>query len=152
MLHVDIGITAMGMNTDTQHLAYILRRNETEPPGDLIRGLHNSNRMQDLNRQEMVPGRTGDDVFFRIKDDMKRVGLDGDIYSHPIGDYGHSAGAVIGMANWQDCKSEIFGPSAQLNATQLSRAEDRTRSWRTTGPASNLPAARMWLTGDVANA
>lgn len=102
LLHVDIGITAMGMNTDTQHLAYILRSNETEAPSDLVRGLHNSNRMQDLNRKEMVPGRTGDDVFFRIKDDMRSVGLDGDIYSHPIGDYGHSAGAVIGMANWQD--------------------------------------------------
>jgi hypothetical protein len=104
MLHVDIGITAMGMNTDTQHLGYILRGNETSPPRSLIRGLHRANRMQDMNRREMVPGRTGDEVFFAVKRAMKDEGLEGDVYSHPIGDYGHSAGAVIGMANWQDCE------------------------------------------------
>lgn len=104
MLHVDIGITAMGMNTDTQHLGYILRANETSPPRSLVRGLHRANRMQDMNRREMVPGRTGDEVFFAVKRAMKAEGLQGDVYSHPIGDYGHSAGAVIGMANWQDCE------------------------------------------------
>ncbi|RSH82191.1 hypothetical protein EHS25_006124 [Saitozyma podzolica] len=102
MLHVDIGITAMGMNTDTQHLGYILRANETSPPRSLVRGLHRANRMQDMNRREMVPGRTGDEVFFAVKRAMKNEGLEGDVYSHPIGDYGHSAGAIIGMANWQD--------------------------------------------------
>ena len=90
LLHVDIGIYAMGMNTDTQHLGYILRSNETSPPQALIDGLHNANRMQDLNRREMVPGRTGDDVFFSIIDAMEDEGLEGRIYSHPIGDYGHS--------------------------------------------------------------
>jgi hypothetical protein len=104
MLHVDIGITAMGMNTDTQHLGYILRANETSPPRSLVRGLHRANRMQDMNRREMVPGRTGDEVFFAVKRAMKNEGLEGDVYSHPIGDYGHSAGAIIGMANWQDCE------------------------------------------------
>jgi hypothetical protein len=105
MIHVDIGITAMNMNTDTQHLAYILRSNETAPPKSLLKGLRDANRMQDLNRKAMVPGTTGDDVFFRIKDQMKEKGLQGKIYSHPIGDYGHSAGAVIGMQDWQGGKS-----------------------------------------------
>jgi hypothetical protein len=105
MLHVDIGITAMGMNTDTQHLGYILRSNESSPPRSLVHGLHRANRMQDLNRKEMVPGRTGDDVFFRVKADMRAEGLEGNIYSHPIGDYGHSAGAIIGMTNLQDGES-----------------------------------------------
>lgn len=101
MLHVDIGITAMGMSTDTQHLAYILRSNETAPPHSLIKGLHDANKMQDFVRQRMVPGTTGDDVFFAVLDDMKHAKLDGLIYCHPIGDYGHSAGASIGMANIQ---------------------------------------------------
>ncbi len=30
LLHIDFGITAMGMNTDTQHLAYVLRTSEGE--------------------------------------------------------------------------------------------------------------------------
>ena len=99
----------MGMNTDTQHLGYILRTNETSPPASLVAGLHAANKMQDMNRKEMVPGRTGDDVFWFIRDDMKEAGLEGRIYSHPIGDYGHSAGAVIGMADWQSC--QWLGPS-----------------------------------------
>lgn len=104
MIHVDIGITAMNMNTDTQHLAYILRSNETAPPESLLKGLRDANKMQDLNRKAMVPGTTGDDVFFHIKDQMEEKGLRGKIYSHPIGDYGHSAGAVIGMQDWQGGK------------------------------------------------
>lgn len=123
MLHVDIGITAMGMSTDTQHIGYILRANETAPPKSLIKGLHNSNKMQDLNRHRMVPGKTGDEVFFAIKDDMKNDGLNGWIYSHPIGDYGHSAGAVIGMANLQSCKWAYVRYWAD---GQLSRVEGRT--------------------------
>ena len=119
MLHVDIGIYAMGMNTDTQHLGYILRSNETAPPQSLLDGLKIANQMQDFNRKQMMPGRTGDDVFWSIRKDMTEAGLNenGRIYSHPIGDYGHSgcmgtrcadvvgAGAVIGMADWQTCES-----------------------------------------------
>ena len=91
----------MGMNTDTQHLGYILRPNETSPPPSLIQGLRNSNKLQDFVRHRMIPGKTGDQVLAATFDDMKRADLHGLIYSHPIGDYGHSAGAVIGMANLQ---------------------------------------------------
>jgi hypothetical protein len=96
MLHVDIGITAMNMNTDTQHLGYILRTNETAPPAGLLQGLKDGNKLQDFVRKRMVPGVTGDDVLRDVKRDMKDGGLKGLIYSHPIGDYGHSAGAIIG--------------------------------------------------------
>lgn len=102
MLHVDIGITAMNMNTGTQHLGYVLRHNETAPPKDLIKGLKDANKLQDMVRKEMIPGRKGDEVFFAVRRDMKDKGLEGRIYSHPIGDYGHSAGAVIGMQNNQN--------------------------------------------------
>ena len=105
MLHVDIGITAMGMNTDTQHLAYILRPHETQPPDFLIKGLHAANRLQDLTRHRMVHVKKGDEVLFEIFEDMKKADLNGSIYSHPIGDYGHSAGAIIGMSNIQHSES-----------------------------------------------
>ena len=104
MLHVDIGITAMNMNTDTQHLGYILRSNETEPPAGLLAGLRNANKMQDMVRKEMIPGRTGNDVLKAVLRVMDDQGLRGLIYSHPIGDYGHSAGALIGMTNIQTSK------------------------------------------------
>lgn len=109
MVHVDIGISAMGMNTDTQHLGYILRANETHPPKGLVEGLHAGNRLQDMVRGEMRPERTGDEVLKAVRKRMEEEGLDGDIYSHPIGDYGHSAGAVIGMTNLQDSVPDIGG-------------------------------------------
>lgn len=112
MIHVDIGITAMGMNTDTQHLGYILRSNETNAPLGLLKGLATGNRLQDFVREEMVPGRTGDDVLAHVQRRMKNAGLGGDIYSHPIGDYGHSAGAVIGMTN-------IQGPVPELGSNKV---------------------------------
>lgn len=96
MLHVDIGITAMNMNTDTQHLGYILRANETSPPVGLLKGLEAGNKLQDLVKNRMVPGRTGDGVLKDVRGDMDKKGLKGLVYSHPIGDYGHSAGALIG--------------------------------------------------------
>jgi Xaa-Pro aminopeptidase len=113
MIHLDIGITAMNMNTDTQHLAYVLLPNETSPPQGLLDGLKTANRLQDMVRKEMKVGRTGDEVFWAVRGDMDKEGLEGRIYSHPIGDYGHSAGAAIGMADWQTCKlSPAFAPRA----------------------------------------
>jgi hypothetical protein len=32
---------------------------------------------------------------------MRSEGLEGKVYCHPIGDWGHSAGALIGMTNLQ---------------------------------------------------
>lgn len=107
MLHVDIGITAMNMNTDTQHLGYVLRANETAPPDSLVKGLRDANKLQDMVRKEMKVGRTGDEVFWAVRRDMREKGLKGKIYSHPIGDYGHSAGAVIGMQDWQSCECDV---------------------------------------------
>ena len=38
VLHCDVGITALRLNTDTQHMAYVLREGETEAPAGLARG------------------------------------------------------------------------------------------------------------------
>lgn len=98
LLHVDFGITAMGMNTDTQHMAYVLRtsKGETEAPEGLKRGLKKANRMQDIALEKMMAGKTGNDVLRECLDQMKKEGIEGQMYSHPIGDWGHSAGAVMG--------------------------------------------------------
>jgi hypothetical protein len=41
VLHCDVGITAMRLNTDTQHDAYVLREGETEAPAGLRKALAN---------------------------------------------------------------------------------------------------------------
>ena len=40
VLHVDFGITYLGLNTDTQEHAYVLRKGETEIPGYLLSLIH----------------------------------------------------------------------------------------------------------------
>ncbi|KAK4505415.1 hypothetical protein PRZ48_003378 [Zasmidium cellare] len=104
LLHVDFGVTAMGLNTDTQHLAYVLAPGDKEKdiPKGIVDGLKAGNRLQDLTRANMKIGLTGNQILKNILDDVHAEGLEGQIYSHPIGDWGHAAGPVIGMAFIQD--------------------------------------------------
>jgi Xaa-Pro aminopeptidase len=97
VLHVDFGIAAMRLNTDTQHMAYVLREGETTPPEGIMRALKNTNRMQDLVLERLRPGRTGNDVLADALAAMKAEGIKGSIYCHPVGDHGHGAGPLIGL-------------------------------------------------------
>jgi Xaa-Pro aminopeptidase len=102
VLHTDYGITAFGLNTDTQHMGYVLRTGESEPPAGLRAALRRANRLQDILLAEMIPGRSGNQVLAAALDAMRAEGLDGTIYTHPIGDHGHGAGPLIGLWDRQD--------------------------------------------------
>jgi Xaa-Pro aminopeptidase len=102
VLHCDFGITAMRLNTDTQHMGYVLRESETEPPPGLKRALAVSNRLQDIVVAELRPGRTGNDVLRASLERMRGEGIDGTVYSHPVGMHGHGAGPLIGLWDYQD--------------------------------------------------
>ncbi len=102
VLHCDVGITAMGLNTDTQHMAYVLRLGENDAPPGLKQALANGNALQDLLMAEIRPGRSGNDVLAAARASMKAKGIDGTIYSHPIGRHGHGAGPLIGLWDYQD--------------------------------------------------
>jgi Xaa-Pro aminopeptidase len=97
VLHVDFGITAMRLNTDTQHMGYVLRQGETDAPAGIKRALANANRLQDLLMERMKPGRSGNEVLADTLAAMKSEGITGSIYTHPIGDHGHGAGPLIGL-------------------------------------------------------
>lgn len=101
-LHVDFGIKAMGLATDTQHVGYVLREGETDAPAGLRKALENSNRLQDLLLERLKPGRSGNAVLADVLAAMKKAGLTGTVYTHPIGDHGHGAGPVIGLWDRQD--------------------------------------------------
>jgi Xaa-Pro aminopeptidase len=102
VLHCDFGITAMRLNTDTQHMGYVLLDGETDAPAGLKKALANSNRLQDIVLGELKSGRTGNDILKTSKAKMAATGLDGTIYSHPIGMNGHGAGPLIGLWDYQD--------------------------------------------------
>jgi peptidase M24-like protein len=101
-LHTDFGIKAMGLATDTQHVGYVLKAGETDAPPGLLEALRRSNRLQDLLLERMRPGRTGNEVLADTLGAMKAAGIDGTVYTHPIGDHGHGAGPLIGLWDRQE--------------------------------------------------
>ena len=102
LLHCDVGITVARLNTDTQHLAYVLRPGETDAPEGLRRALANANAMQDIVMDELRPGLSGNEVLAASLARMKAKKIAGTIYSHPIGLHGHGAGPLIGLWDYQD--------------------------------------------------
>jgi hypothetical protein len=102
VLHTDFGITALGLNTDTQHMGYVLLPGETDAPSGLRAALRRSNRLQDVLFIEMRPGRTGNEALGATLSAMRAEGLDGTVYTHPIGDHGHGAGPLIGLWDRQE--------------------------------------------------
>ena len=102
VLWCDLGITALRLNTDTQHNAYVLRDGEQDAPAGLKKALANTNRLQDILFAETRPGRTGNEILAAVLATMKREGLDGTMYSHPIGMHGHGSGPLIGLWDYQE--------------------------------------------------
>jgi Xaa-Pro aminopeptidase len=92
----------MGLNTDTQHMGYVLRDGETEVPAGLKTALANSNKLQDIVMTEIRPGRTGNEILAAARARMKADGINGTVYTHPIGMHGHGAGPLIGLWDYQD--------------------------------------------------
>jgi hypothetical protein len=153
-LHTDFGIQAMGLATDTQHVGYVLKPAETDAPPGLQRALQNSNRLQDLLLARMRPERSGNDVLLDTLQAMKAAGIDGTVYTHPIGDHGHGAGPLIGLwdrqeavpgrgevpllkATWFSIELQATTPVPEWNGQPLRSAqeedavlgEDGTMSW-----------------------
>ncbi|MCU1382513.1 MAG: hypothetical protein JWL71_1210 [Acidobacteria bacterium] len=102
VLHCDVGITVARLNTDTQHLAYVLRPGESDAPAGLTQALAHANAMQDFAMEEIRPGRTGNEILAAVLSRMKARGIGGTVYTHPIGMHGHGAGPLIGLWDYQD--------------------------------------------------
>jgi Xaa-Pro aminopeptidase len=102
VLHCDFGVTALGLNTDTQHMGYVLRPGESEAPAGLRHGLAIGNQLQDIVIDELKPGLSGNEVLANVLARMRKAGIDGTVYSHPVGDHGHGAGPLIGLWDRQE--------------------------------------------------
>ena len=107
LVHVDFGIVHLGLHTDQQQHAYVLRTGESAPPPGLNVGISAANRAQDLLMAEMAVGRTGNEVLAATRAACRNDGLDATIYTHALGLHGHAAGPTIGL--W-DHQSGVPGP------------------------------------------
>lgn len=102
LLHCDFGITYIGLNTDCQQHAYVLKDDENEVPGFLQDAFKKGNRVQDILTSNMKTGNTGNYILAAALSQGKAEGLKPSIYTHPLGKYGHSAGTTIGMWDSQN--------------------------------------------------
>jgi len=101
LLHVDFGIEYLGLNTDTQQHAYVLRQGETRAPEGLVKALAIGNRLQDILTEQYVTGRSGNQILAGALKMAEKEGIDATIYTHPIGYHGHGAGPTIGLWDQQ---------------------------------------------------
>ena len=100
LIWTDFGIMHLGLATDTQQLAYVLRPGETDAPAGLKAGLLAANRVQDVLTGCFRTGATGNDMLACARARALGEGRRPSIYSHPIGYYGHCAGPPI--VPWDD--------------------------------------------------
>lgn len=97
LIWTDFGITYLRLNTDTQHLAYVLKDGETQAPAGLRAGMAAANKVQDALLSSYAVGASGNEVLAKARAKAIAAGLKPSIYTHPIGFHGHAAGAAIGF-------------------------------------------------------
>lgn len=101
ILHCDVGFSYMGLTTDMQHIAYILKPGETDAPAGIRAVFEKGKRFQDISLEEMVEGRTGNQILKAVLDRGKSEGLNPVMYSHPVNYFGHGSGMTIGRTEEQ---------------------------------------------------
>jgi len=101
MLHCDMGFIYLGLATDQQQLAYVLKPGETDAPDGLKNGLAAGNRFQEIHFEQMKLGRSGNDVLRAALEQAKAEGIKPSLYTHPLGYHGHAAGPTIGLWDQQ---------------------------------------------------
>jgi len=102
LLHCDVGFFYLGLATDVQQNAYVLKQGETDAPQGLKIALADANKLQDYHAEAMKTGRTGNEILKIALDNANKNGLKPSIYTHPLGVHGHAAGPTIGLWDQQD--------------------------------------------------
>lgn len=102
LVHIDFGITYLGLNTDTQQNAYVLKAGEKEAPAYLVAAHKKALRLMDIFTDNFETGKTGNEILLTSRNEAIAEGIKPSIYTHPIGYYGHSAGPTIGMWDQQE--------------------------------------------------
>ena len=125
MIWSDFGIMHLGLATDTQQLAYVLKPGETDAPAGLRAGLAAANAAQDALTASFATGRSGNDVLALARARAAAQGLDATIYSHPIGHHGHGAGPAIGFWDDQTPGPRGAGPILPMTAWSIELANAR---------------------------
>lgn len=101
IVHLDFGIEYLGLCTDTQQLAYVLKVGEEDAPAGLKNAFKEALVMEDIVIEQLRPGKTGNDVFEECLLKANNQSIDAMLYSHPIGFHCHEAGPIVGLYDQQ---------------------------------------------------
>jgi hypothetical protein len=102
LLWCDVGFYYLGLATDQQQHAYVLKPGETDAPDGLKHALAQANRFQEIVMGAMQVSRSGNHVLKSAKVQAQAEHIDASLYSHPLGYHGHAAGPTIGLWDQQD--------------------------------------------------
>ncbi len=125
LLHCDFGITYLSLNTDCQELAYVLKPNELKAPNYLQNALNEGNRVQDIFTNLFAYGKTGNEILKESLKISREKGLKPQIYTHPLGTFGHSAGTTLGM--WDSQEGVPFNGDFPMNYNTVYAIELNTK-------------------------
>ena len=102
LLHCDMGFHYLGLATDQQQHAYVLKAGESDAPAGIRTALQAGNRLQDILLGQMQVGRSGNDILRGALKMAEAEGIRAQIYTHPLGYHGHGAGPLVGLWDRQD--------------------------------------------------
>jgi Xaa-Pro aminopeptidase len=103
MLHCDVGIKYLRLNSDNQHLAYVLKPGESDAPEGLRALMAQTNRLQDIFMDEFRLGISGNELQQNILKRARKEGISAPrVYSHSLGLFLHQPGPLIGLPWEQD--------------------------------------------------
>lgn len=128
LLHVDFGLRALGLNTDYQRMAYVLREGETAAPAGLTAALQNTVALQDAVMGTARPGMSAAEVYASAMAQMKARGIEAQIYSHPLGHHGHGLGPTIDFRSAQRSLQPDARPPSPLRPGSWIAIELNTQS------------------------
>lgn len=101
LIHVDIGISYLRLQTDVQEHAYLLLPGETQAPASLQQAFSKANRLQDILTSQFKLNSTGNQILQQTLTQAAAEKITASIYTHPIGFHGHAAGPTIGLWDQQ---------------------------------------------------
>lgn len=110
LLHCDVGIKYLRLNSDHQQWAYVLQDGETDAPAGAQALLQSAHRLQDIFMGEFRRGLTGNELLARILARARAASSpptprgrasegvpEPRVYSHSLGYFLHEPGPLIGL-------------------------------------------------------
>jgi Xaa-Pro aminopeptidase len=117
LLHFDFGVKYEGYCSDIQRMAYLLRPGETVAPRELQKGFDTIYQANELARQAMKPGVSGNSIDVIARKVVMDAGYGEYMHAlgHQLGRVAHDGGALLGPL-W-----EKYGnlPNLLLEASQV---------------------------------